>query len=109
LNKVAAEPRKGPSREALTGNGPPAGDLVDQATVLEIDTFPAMWHVTLRWDPAHSLLRQKVEGELGRDLAETPVPSHDLGLWLTLGAVALLVLTCGTVFALIVWYYLRSS
>jgi hypothetical protein len=57
--------------------------------ILEVDAFRLMWHVTLRWDPAHSGLRQAIERELDRELAETPAPYHALGGWLSL-------MGCGT-------------
>jgi hypothetical protein len=68
----------------------PAPVLTMENVVLEVDAFRAMWHVTLRWDPARSGLRQEVERELERELADTPAPPHLLGGWLT-------VLGCGTV------------
>jgi hypothetical protein len=60
-----------------------------QNVILEVDTFPLMWHATLRWDPPHSGLRQEIERELDRELAETPAPMHALGGWLTVAG-------CGT-------------
>ena len=57
-----------------------------------MDPFPALRHATLRWDPADSPLRQEVEAELARVLAQTPVPDHALGLWLTALGLALLAL-----------------
>ena len=63
--------------------------------ILEVDAFRPLWHVTLRWNPTDSGLRQEVEcGELERELAETPAPEHALGFWLTLGAFALFLSTC---------------
>jgi hypothetical protein len=67
----------------------PAPVVTMQNAILEVDAFPAMWHVTLRWDPAHCGLRQEVERELERELADTPAPPHVLGGWLTVGG-------CGT-------------
>ena len=70
----------------------PAEHLLGQTAVLEVDPFPAFRHATLRWDPADSPLRQEVEAELARVLAQTPVPDHALGLWLTALGLALLAL-----------------
>jgi hypothetical protein len=67
----------------------PAPVVTMQNVILELDAFPAMCHVTLRWDPARSGLRQEVERELERELADTPAPPHMLGGWLTVGG-------CGT-------------
>jgi hypothetical protein len=75
--------------------GTAAEHLLGQTAVLEVDPFPAFRHATLRWDPADTPLRREVEAELARALAETPVPDHMLGLWLTLLGLALLA----TVFA----------
>jgi hypothetical protein len=57
-------------------------DPLGQAAVLEVDSFAAMNHVTLRWDPADQPLRRAVEAELTRRLAETPGPDSELGGWL---------------------------
>jgi hypothetical protein len=61
-----------------------------QNVVLEVDAFRLMWHVTLRWEPADSGLRQEIERELDRELAETSAPFHAMSGWLTLAG-------CGTV------------
>jgi hypothetical protein len=52
--------------------------------MLEVDVFPLMSHVTLRWEPARTGLRQEIEQELERELARTPGPNNLLGGWLTL-------------------------
>jgi hypothetical protein len=69
---------------------------------LEIESFRAMWHVTLRWEPSHSGLRQEVENELARELADTPTPNHLLGGWLTLASCALFLLCCLTGFVFVI-------
>lgn len=63
--------------------------------VLEVDAFRLMWHVMLRWDPAHSGLRQEIERELDRELAETSAPFHAMSGWLTLAG-------CGTIILMLV-------
>jgi hypothetical protein len=66
--------------------GQAAKVLADQVAVLEVDSFPLLCHVTLRWDPASSPVRQEVENELARRLEHLPAPAHDVGTWLlTLG------------------------
>jgi hypothetical protein len=68
----------------------PAGELLGHTAILEVDSFPALRHVTLRWDPPSSPLRQEVEAELGRRLESTPAPEHQTGAWLTLIGLTLL-------------------
>jgi hypothetical protein len=60
--------------------------------ILEIEAFRSMCHVTLRWNPVHSVLRQAIERELDRELSETS-SNNSLGAWLTLGSCALFLLT----------------
>lgn len=66
--------------------------LAGQGTVLEVDFFPAMRHVSLRWDPARSPLRQTVEHEVEKILSRTPSPPSEVAAWLTLSGLGLLVL-----------------
>jgi hypothetical protein len=61
--------------------------------ILELDAFRPMCHVTLRWEPAHSGLRQEIENELARELSEMPAPNHALSAWLTLASTGLFLLT----------------
>jgi len=82
----------------------PERTMPEQSAVLELDSFPLMRHVTLRWDPADSPLRQVVEAELSERLAEMPAQENMLGGWLltlgclllafeVLGALAVILLT----------------
>jgi hypothetical protein len=84
-------------REALPRTAPAAKakgtDLLGQAAVLEVDAFPLMNHVTLRWDPPDPPLRHEVESALARRLAGSPAPDSDLGGWLLVLGFALLCLT----------------
>ena len=61
---------------------------------LRVDTFPAMRHATLRWQPADSPVRREVERELPAALAETAPPEQEslLGGCLSVLGVALFVL-----------------
>jgi hypothetical protein len=79
------------ARDLPAAGGPgPHGAVVGQTTVVEMDSFPLMRHVTLRWDPADGPLRRVVEAELGRRLAESPARDNLLGGWLlTLGCLLL--------------------
>jgi hypothetical protein len=92
-----AEPQAGPrealqaphylpraAREGVLERAAPVRDLTDQAAILEVDTFPHMNHVTLRWDPADTPLRREVESALARRLARAPGPESELGGWLLL-------------------------
>src|SRR5262249_51732479 len=60
----------------------PGRDLLGQAAILEVDAFPLMNHITLRWDPPDPPLRHEVEAALARRLAESPAPDSELGGWL---------------------------
>ena len=81
-------------------------DFLGQTAVLELDSFPVLHHVTLRWDPADSLLRREVEGELAHHLKETAAPETDLGAWLTLLGLFLLALTFLGAFLLLLLHFL---
>ncbi len=71
---------------------PVANAILGQTAILELDSFPLMSHVTLRWDPADTPLRPLIESELSQQLAETPAPDSALGaVLLTLG---FFLLTC---------------
>ncbi len=95
-------------REALprTASAPasPGPDLVGQAAILEVDPFPLMNHVTLRWDPPDPPLRREVEAALARRLAETPAPDSELGGWLLVLGFSLLCLTTLTGLVLFLIY-----
>jgi hypothetical protein len=66
--------------------GLPEAALLKQTAILELEDFALMRHVTLRWDPSDSLLRQVVEKELADQLARTPSTESPLsGCLLTIG------------------------
>ncbi len=67
-----------PSGEERTSHGA----VLEPTAILELDHFPLMRHVTLRWDPADCPLRPVVEAELSQCLAEMPVGESLLGGWL---------------------------
>lgn len=69
-----------------------ASELLGHPAVLEMDSFPSLHHVTLRWDPAESPLRREIETQLTRELERTPAPEHDLGAWLLIIGLTLFVL-----------------
>ncbi len=82
---------------------PSARQLFGQRALLEVDAFPALRHVSLRWDPAGADLRRALEAELGRILARTPTPDHPVGNWLLLAGISLLGFSCLGAFALILF------
>lgn len=62
----------------------------EETAILEVEDFPLMRHVTLRWEPVASPLRQTMETELRRRLVEATAYDHALGNWLlTLGSILL--------------------
>jgi hypothetical protein len=68
--------------------------------VIEVDPFPMMHHVSVRWDEADRPLRQEVEGELGRALSEVTTRYNPVGGWL-LSATAMLFLVLVAVLLLL--------
>jgi hypothetical protein len=80
-------------KEGVQADVAPVNDLVGLTAVLETESFASMRHVSLRWEPADSLLRRQVEAELERILADTTTEPSDLGGLLTLSGLGLLVLT----------------
>jgi hypothetical protein len=86
LETEAASPVKGPADTTV----------LEQTAILELDSFPLMRHVTLRWDPADGPLRQVVETELARRLAQLPSGESMLGgCLLTLGCLLLAFVMAG--------------
>ena len=76
--------------QATFGSIAPDSTILEQTAVLELDSFPLMRHVTLRWDPMDSPLRPVIETELSQRLAEAPSHENMLGGWLvTLGCLML--------------------
>jgi hypothetical protein len=60
-----------------------------RSAVLEVEPYPAMRHVTLRWDPRDAPMRREVEAGLEKVFAETRVEPTDFGAWLTILGVGL--------------------
>jgi hypothetical protein len=70
--------------------GLPETTLLKQTAILELDDFPLMRHVTLRWNPADSPLRPLVESALADRLAQSPSAESPLSGWLlTIGCLLL--------------------
>ncbi|HEY7426763.1 MAG TPA: hypothetical protein VH682_21180 [Gemmataceae bacterium] len=86
----------------------PASDALEQMAILELDSFPLMRHVTLRWDPTDSPLRPVVETELVGRLAQMPSPESPLGGWLlTLGCLLLAFEMAGAFLVVLIRAILR--
>jgi hypothetical protein len=81
---------------------------LEQAAILEVESFPLFRHVTLRWDPVESPLRRMLESELSRRLSESPSEESLLGGWLlTLGFVLLSFDLAGAFFLILVHIFRR--
>lgn len=73
----------------------------EQTTMLELDSFPLMHHVTLRWEPAASPIRRIVEKGMSRRLSETLPDDALLGGWLLALGFILLSFDFASVFFLV--------
>jgi hypothetical protein len=71
----------------------PPGEWASRPAALEVEPFPAMRHVTLRWDPADWWMRKEIENELTQRLMECPAPRHELGAWLIVLGISILGIT----------------
>jgi hypothetical protein len=80
---------------------------VPERAVLEIDPFRAMRHVTLRWQPATSRLRNEVENELERVLGRVESTNHAVGDWFVLVSLALLAFNLFATFGLTISSFVR--
>jgi hypothetical protein len=75
------------SEGAITAEGPGAGaDLspaavTDESTVIEVDPFPLMHHVTIRWGDLGPKMHQEIEGELARALSHVYTRSNPVSGW----------------------------
>jgi hypothetical protein len=76
------EPSSSASVPPALGPAPPGGTA--PPTMLQIESFRLLHHVTLRWSPAGSWVRPLVEARLARELARDATPEHDGGYWLLL-------------------------
>lgn len=60
---------------------------------LQVESFPAMKHVTLCWEPADHPLRPEVERELAQQLGQCLAPPNHVGPWMTVLGLAILAVT----------------
>lgn len=90
--------------------GEPAADAIvlEQSAILEVDSFPLLRHVTLRWDAVDSPLRRVMETELSHRLAETPSADNFLSGWLlTLGCLLMAIELAGAFVVVFLRLYAR--
>jgi hypothetical protein len=87
---TAAQPGPGPPLMGHSPDSPPIPAPDGQMAVVEVDPFPLLRHVTLRWHTEGSLMRRQVEQELVRLLRSTPTPENDVGGWLQVLGLGLL-------------------
>jgi hypothetical protein len=106
LGGEPSEDRKG-AEQALSYDRGSSGEMTlaatirEQSAILEVDSFPLMRHVTLRWDPVESPFRRILETELSRCLEEMPSEDNLLGSWLLMLGLLLLVFELAGAFVLI--------
>jgi hypothetical protein len=84
----AAQPRPDPRRAQ-------APEIMSQeaTSVLALDPFPAMRHVTLQWPPEAGPWRQEIEAELANTLLVVHTRDNPAGLWLmSIGSTLLCVI-----------------
>jgi hypothetical protein len=101
----AAAGKLAPEPGDASGNGPVeaarrpamAGRTQRRAEV-ELDPFPALRHLSLHWYDSDPLVRQEVEAELGRALAEVEAEPNRAAAWfLTLAGLMFTMLLVGMV------------
>jgi hypothetical protein len=81
---------------------------LEDPAILEVDGFPLMRHVTLRWDPVDSPLRKTLETRLSQHLSETSSDDNLLGGWLlTIGFLLLSFDLAGTFFLILIHMFSR--
>jgi hypothetical protein len=78
-----------------------------ESAVLEVDFFRAMRHVTLRWEPRDARVRDEVESELARTLAQAPTLSNPVGDWMLLAALAMIAFNLLMTFGLAIANFIR--
>ncbi len=87
--------------------GGSSGSAPNQKTVLELDPFPAMRHVSLRWPQSAGALRKEIEVELAKVLPALPAPDNPAAMWFTSIGVSLFCLVFFAILALILLQWLR--
>lgn len=81
---------------------------LEEPAILEVDSFPLMRHVTLRWEPGDSPLRRTLESQLSRQLSATLSDDSLLGGWLlTIGFILLSFDLAGVFFLILLHMFAR--
>jgi hypothetical protein len=82
---------------------------LETQAVIEVDPFPLMHHVSVRWDEADRPLRQEVEGELGRALSEVHTRYNPVGGWFLSATAMLFLVLVGVLLLLLMARFLSGS
>ena len=69
--------------------------------ILEVESSPALKHVSLRWEPHDSPLRAALEADLRERLGRAAAPDHEVSAWCNLLGTALLVFSLLVLVALV--------
>jgi hypothetical protein len=91
LAGVAGEVGRRESRFPMPVASSAPSTFIARPTVLEINSFPAMRHLTLVWRSEDEALRQAVETELKESLAEVWIGPSPVARWLRAFALGLFV------------------
>src|SRR5262249_20029824 len=67
----------------------PVVPRLDQDAILDVEPFQATRHVTLNWRSTSGPIREEVEAELAKALAEVPTPDNPAAGWFMIAATAL--------------------
>jgi hypothetical protein len=79
------------------------------SSLLEVNNFPAMHHVTLRWSKAEPEVRRAVEREVERILPNIASPPNPAGGWFITASVALFLVMLLCMGFLISWMLLTTT
>ena len=103
---VCGDDANGDGLGRVTNAGVDGDEFIGQSAVLEVESFRLLRHVTLRWEPSDSPLRNVLEAELDRRLALAGSPEHETSVWLLLVSYAILGATLFLAVLLLVraWY-----
>jgi hypothetical protein len=85
---------------AIVPAAPLPSPVWEESSVIEVEPFPPLYHVTIRWGDVAPETHQEVEGELTRALAAVRTRGNPVGGWF-LSAAAMLFLVMGAVLLLL--------
>jgi hypothetical protein len=80
----------------------------EAAATVEVESFPAMRHVTLHWSGVFDRWRAAVEEELALALKRTPAANGPVSYWFLAGSLLLFVLAI-TLLARLILSFLHSA